>query len=94
MIPPICLFSWNKGNFCKYGCRCVFAVFKFLYVVEIVMSSTYVMSCVCLGGGGMSKVYMLKSVSVRTPPCGIIVLNWHWVDVVFLNVVYDFCPFM
>ena len=45
------------------------------------MSSAYVVSWVCLGGG-MSEVYMLKSVGERTP-----VLNWRWVDVVFLNVV-------
>ena len=44
----------------KYGCRCVFAVFKFLCVVEMVMSSAYVMSYMCLGGGGMYEVYMLK----------------------------------
>ena len=36
-------------------------MFKFLCVVEIVMSTAYVMSCVYLGGGGMSEVYMLKS---------------------------------
>ena len=30
--------------------------------------SAYVMSYVCLGGGYMSEVYMLKS--ERTPPCG------------------------
>ena len=30
-------------------CKCVFALFKFLCVVEIVMSSAYVISCVCLG---------------------------------------------
>ena len=46
----------------------------------------------CLGGGGMSEVYMLKSVGKRTPPCGTPVLNWRWVDVVFLNVVYAFRP--
>ena len=32
------------------------------------MSSAYVMSYVCLGGGGMPEVYMLKSVGERTPP--------------------------
>ena len=35
----------------------------------------------------MSEVYMLKSVGERTPLCGTPVLNWRWVDVVFLNVV-------
>ena len=38
----------------------------FMCVVEIVMSSAYVMSCVCLGGGGMSEVYMLESMGERT----------------------------
>lgn len=53
---------------CKYGCRYVFAMSMFLCVVVIVMSSAYVVSCVYLGGGGMSAVYMLKSVGDRTPP--------------------------
>ena len=74
----------------KHGCKYVFGVFKFLYVVEMVISSAYVMSCVFLGGGGMLEVYMLKSVDERTPLCGTPVLNWRWVDVVFLNVVYAF----
>ena len=78
----------------KYGCRCVFPLFKFPCVVEIVMSSAYVMSFVCLEGGGMSEECMLKSVGERTPPCGTPVLNWGWVDVVFLNVVYAFRRFM
>ena len=53
------------------------------------------MSCVCLGGGsGSFEVYMLKNVGERTPPCITPVLNWRWVDVVFLNVVYVFRPFM
>ena len=73
-----CVHTWMLF---KYGCRCVFAVCKFLCVVEMVMSSAYVMSCVCLGGGGMSEVYMLKNVCERTPPCGTPVLNWRWVDV-------------
>ena len=32
---------------------------------------------------GLSNVYMLKSVSDRTPPCGTSVLNWLCVDVCF-----------
>ena len=44
-----------------------FAVFKFLCVVEMVMSSAYVMSCV----RDMSEVYMLKSVGERRPSCGV-----------------------
>ena len=69
-------------------------MFKILRVVEIVMSSVHVMCCVCLGGGGMCELYMLKNVGERTPPCGTPVLNWRWVDVVFLNVVCAFRPFM
>ena len=33
-------------------------------------------------------MYMLKSVGDGTPPCGILFLNWRWVDVLLLNVVY------
>ena len=69
-------------------------VFKYVCVVESVMSSVYVMSCVCLGDGGMYMVYMLKGVGERTPPCGTPVLNWRWMDVVFLNVMYTCRPFM
>ena len=97
-----CLFSVENEFVCffhtwmlfKYECRCVFIVFKFLCVVEMVMSSAYVLGCVCLGGGVMSEVYMLKSLGGRTPLFGTPVLNWRWVDVVFLNVVYAFRPFM
>ena len=32
-------------------------------------------------GGGMSAVYMLKSVGERTPPCGTSVLNGRCEDV-------------
>ena len=37
---------------------------------------------------------MLNSVDDRTPPCGTPVLNWHCVDVMFLNVVYALRPLM
>ena len=50
-----CVHTWMLF---EYGCRCVVAVFKFLCVV----SFAYVMSGMCLGGGGMFEVYMLKSV--------------------------------
>ena len=44
----------------------------------IVMSSAYVMNCLCFRGIGISEVYiMLKSLSVRT-----LVLNWNCVDIV------------
>ena len=62
-----CIHTWM---FFKCGCGRVFVVFKFMCVVMIVMSSSYVTSCVCLGGSGMSSnlclVYMLKSVGKET----------------------------
>ena len=76
----VCVHTWILF---RYGCRCVFVVFKFLCVVKMVISA-YVMSCVCLGGGGMSEVYMLKSVGERMPFCVTPVLNWRWVDVYVL----------
>ena len=39
-------------------------------------------------------MYMLKSVGDRTPPCGTPFLNWRFVDVLFLNVVYALRPLM
>ena len=39
-------------------------------------------------GVGVLDMYMLKSVSDRTPLYGTPVLNWHCVDVLFLNLVY------
>ena len=39
-------------------------------------------------------MYMLNSVGDRTLPCGTPFLNWHCVDVLFLNVVYALHPFM
>ena len=41
---------------CRYGCMCVFVVCMLLCVAVIVMSSTYVMSCVCLGVVCMCEV--------------------------------------
>ena len=45
-------------------------------------------------GGGVSDIYMLKSVGDRTPRCGTPVLNCRCVDVLFLNVVYALRPLM
>ena len=36
-------------------------------------------------------MYMLNSVGDRTPPCGTPILNWHCVDILFLNVLYVDC---
>ena len=33
-------------------------------------------------------MYVLNNVGGRMPPCGAPCLNWHCVDVLFLNVVY------
>ena len=45
-------------------------------------------------GVEVSDVYMLESVSERTPPCGTSFLNWRCVDFLFLNVVYALRPLM
>ena len=42
----------------------------------------------------MSAVYMLNSVSERTPPCGTPVLNVRFEDVLFLYVVNALRPLM
>ena len=57
-----------------YGCNLSRAVLWSWWLVVIVMSSAYVISCVCSGGEGISEVYMLNSVGERTPPCGTPVL--------------------
>ena len=59
-----------------------------LCVDVMVMSSAYVVSFTGACGVGVSDVYMLKSVGDITPPCQTPFLNWHCVDVLFLNVVY------
>ena len=48
-----------------YGC---FNVRVLLCVAVIMKLSEYVMNCVCLGGVGVSTVYVLKIVSKRTFP--------------------------
>ena len=67
------------------------AVWMFECVDVMVMSSAYVMTLTGGCGVGMSEVYMLKRTGERTPPWGTPVLNWRFVDVVFLNVVYMLC---
>ena len=63
-------------------------------VVVMVMSSVYVLSFTGACGVGMSDVYILKRVDDRTPPCGILLLNWRCDEDLFLNVVYALCPLM
>ena len=46
----------------------------------MVMSSAWAMTWTGALGGGMSAVYMLNSVSERTPPCGTPVLNGRCED--------------
>ena len=43
-------------------------VYLCIFVAAIVMLPAQVMSCVFLGGVGMSEVYMLKSLVERKPP--------------------------
>ena len=56
------------------GCVCAFDVCMLLCIAVIVMS-THVMSCLCLGVVGMSELYMLKSMGERKACCGTSVLN-------------------
>ena len=71
-----------------------FAMLMSLCVDVMVMSSAYFISFTGACGVGVSDVYMLKSVDDRTQPCGTPFLNWHCVDVLFLNVVYALRPLM
>ena len=69
-------------------------MFMSLCVNVMVLSSAYVVSFTGACGVGLSDVYMLKSVGDRTPLCETPFLNWHCVDVLFLNVVYALRPLM
>ena len=71
-----------------------FAMLMSLCVDVMVMSSLLVVSFTGVCGVGVSDVYMLKSVSDGTPPCGTPFLNWRCVDVLFLNVVYALRPLL
>ena len=73
---------------CRYDWMFALAMFMSVYVDVMGMSSAYVVSFTGACGVGVSDVYMLKSVSDSTPPCGTPFLNWCCVDVLFLNVVY------
>ena len=75
------LYTW-----CRYGWTCVCAVFMFVCVERIVISSAYVMVFIfVLGGGvGRSAMYMLKSVGESTPPCGTPVFMLRSEDLVLL----------
>ena len=56
--------------------------------VDMLMSLCVDVVCVCHEFFVVSDVYMLNNVGHRTPPCGTPVMNWRYVDVVFLNVMY------
>ena len=71
-----------------------FAMFTSLCVDVMVMSSAHVVSFTGACGVVVSDVYMLKRVGDITPSCGTPFLNWHCVDVLFLNVVYTLRPLM
>ena len=75
---------------CRYDWLFVFAMIMSMCVDVMVMLSAYIVSFTdddC--GAGMYDVYtyILHSVGDRTPPCGTPVLNWRYVDVLFLNIV-------
>ena len=69
-------------------------MFMSLFVDVMVMSSAYVVSFTGACLVGVSDVFILKSVGDRTPPCGTPVLNWRYVDVLILNIVYALCSLM
>ena len=58
----------------------------------MVMLSAYVVSIIDASGVGMSDVYNLNNVGDRTLPYGTPGLNWRYVDVLFLNLVYVWRP--
>ena len=67
---------------------------RILLSVQYVKSGFTSVSFTGVCGVGVSDVYMLKSVGDSTPPCGTPFLNWHCIDVLFLNVVYALHPLM
>ena len=71
-----------------------FGYVSVLCVDVMAMSSAYVVGLTDTSGVGVSDVYMLNSVGDMTPPSGTLVLDWRCVYVLFLNVVYDLCPFV
>ena len=75
----VCVFEGLRIRICclvqlnmswRYKCTCCLAVFMFVWVERIVMSSSYVISFILLFGGvELSDVYILNSVGESTPPC-------------------------
>ena len=56
-IRLLCLVQLNMS--CRYECTCCLALFMFVWVQRIVMSSAYVISFILLFGGvGISDVYI------------------------------------
>ena len=67
-IRLFCLIQLNMS--CRYECTCCLAVFMFVWVESIVMSSAYAISFILLFGDvGISDVYLLNSAAESTPPC-------------------------
>ena len=88
-------FCWVQSCVCcRYCCTCVCAVFMFVWVESIVMSSAYVIVFTFGGGVGRSDMYMLKSVGDNTPPCGTPVFVLRSVDLVLLYSVNCLRPLM
>ena len=70
------LFCFVKAKtLCRCGCMYFLAALVLMCVDVMVMSSAKAMTQTGAIGGGISAVYMLKSVGERTPPCGKPVLN-------------------
>ena len=80
---------------CRYECACCLAVFMFVWVERIVISSAYVISFILLFGGvRISDVNILNSVGESTPPCGTLVFIVACFDFVLLYIVNCFRPRM
>ena len=78
---------------CRYACTCCLAVFMFVLVEGIVMSSAYAINFILLFGSvGMSDVCMLKTVGESTPPCGTLAFIVACFDFVLLYIVNCFVP--
>ena len=66
-IRLFCLVQLNMS--CRYEFTCCLAVFMFVGVERIVMSSAYVISFILFGGVGISDVYILNSVGEYSYLC-------------------------
>ena len=72
----------------------MFATVMFMSLCAYAMATSFVYVVIPTGpcGVGVSYVYMLNSVGDRTPSYRTPVLNWRYIDVLPLNVVYALFP--